>query len=88
VSVGNPDQMPVYNRRTSVLTNVTHEFHVIEGQVTSQTLPAGRYWLVNSNSAHVTVRSCLPGGVILLPSGPGTPSPTGQTPGASPGAHK
>jgi hypothetical protein len=88
VYVGNPDRMPVYNRATSVLTNVTHEFGITEGQETSQTLPAGRYWLATSNFVHVKVRSCPPGGVTLLPSAQNTPSPTPQTPGTSPPKQK
>ena len=84
VYVGNPDRMPVYNKATSELTNVTHQFRIIEWQETSQTLPAGRYWLVNSNFRHITVRSCPPGGVTLLPPAQNTPSPTSQTPGTSP----
>jgi hypothetical protein len=70
VSVGNPNRRPVHNRATGVTTNVSHEFSITEGQVTAQTLPAGRYWLVNSNGVEMTVRSCPAWGVaLLLPSG-------------------
>jgi len=86
VYVGNPDRMPVFSQGRGAYSNVTHEFQITEGQETTQTLPAGRYWLVNSNFRHMTVRSCPPGGVTLLPSGRNTPSPTTQTPGTSPPA--
>lgn len=88
VYVGNPDRMPLYVPASGHVTNVTHEFGIGEGQETSQILPAGRYWLVNSNFVHVTVRSCPPGGVTLLPTGRKSPSQTGQTPGTSPRAQK
>lgn len=88
VYVGNPDRMPVFSQATGQLTNVTHEFGITEGQETSQTLPAGQYWLATSNFVDVTVRSCPPGGVTLLPTGQKSPTPTDQTPGASPRAMK
>ena len=88
VYVGHPDRMPAYNRATSELTNVTHEFRIIEGKETSQTLPAGRYWLVTSNFVDVKVRSCPPGGVTLLPTAQNSPSPAPQTPGTSPPKQK
>lgn len=88
VYVGHPDRMPAFNERTSVLTNVTHEFRITEGQETSQTLPAGQYWLATSNFVDVKVRSCPPGGVTPLPPGQSSPSPTAQTPGTSPSAQK
>lgn len=88
VYVGNPDRMPVFSQESGHYTNVTHEFRIIEGQETSQILPAGQYWLVNSNFVHMTVRSCPPGGVTLLPTGQKSPTPTGQTPGTSPRAMK
>lgn len=76
VYVGRPPRMPVFNAATSELTNVTHEFHLTEGQETSQTLPAGRYWLATSNFVHVTVWSCPPGGVTLFPPGRSSASST------------
>lgn len=88
VYVGNPDRMPVFSQGSGHVTNVTHEFGIDEGQETIQILPAGRYWLVTSNGVHVTVRSCPPGGVTLLPTGRKSPSQTGQTPGTSPRAKK
>lgn len=88
VYVGSPDRMPVDVPASGHVTNVTHEFGINEGQETIQILPAGRYWLVTSNGVHVTVRSCPPGGVTLLPTGRKSPSQTGQTPGTSPRAQK
>jgi hypothetical protein len=88
VYVGNPDRMPVYLRASGDYTNVTHEFEVIEGQVTSQTLPAGRYWLVTSNFVGVTVRSCLPGSVTRVTNPRRNLIPSGQTPSATPRPHK
>lgn len=80
VYVGNPDRMPVDLPASGSLTNMTHQFVITEGQVTSQTLPAGRYWLLTSKGVRVTVRSCPPGGVTLLPSRQGSTGSAGQTP--------
>ena len=88
VYVVNPDRMPVFSEASGHVTNVTHEFGIDEGQETNQILPAGRYWLATSNFVVVTVRSCPPGGVTLLPSGRTTPSPAAQTPGTSPRAQQ
>jgi hypothetical protein len=88
VYVGNPDRMPVYVQASGSYTNVTHEFSIREGEVTSQTLPAGRYWMVASNFVDVTVRSCLPGGVTRVTNPRRNLIETGQTPGTSPRAHK
>jgi hypothetical protein len=88
VYVGNPDRMPVYVQGSGSYTNVTHEFSITEGQVTSQTLPAGRYWLVTSNFVGVTVRSCLPGGVTRVTSSRRNLIPTGHPPSATPRPHK
>ena len=84
VYVGRPPRMPVFNEATSELTNVTHEFRITEGQETSQTLPAGRYWLATSNFVHIKVWSCPPGGVTLLPPGRSRASSTPQAPGTAP----
>lgn len=81
VYVGDPDRMPVYVVKGSGdYTNVTHEFSIWEGQVISQTLPAGRYWLVTSNFVHVTVRSCRSGGVTGVTTPHVNLYPPGQAP--------
>lgn len=58
VSVGPWSRQPSYDAQRNVISNVTHEFYVREGETALMTLEAGDYWVLESLSVELTVSAC------------------------------
>ncbi|MFP5377185.1 MAG: hypothetical protein ACLGIO_10470 [Acidimicrobiia bacterium] len=63
VSVGPVDRPPAVDRQRGLVANVVEQVTVHEGEAALLRLPAGRYWLLSSNTIPVTLRSCEAGAI-------------------------
>lgn len=63
ISVGPADRPPMVDRQRGIVTNVVEEITVEEGKEGLLRLPAGRYWVLSSNTVPVTIQSCEAGAI-------------------------
>jgi hypothetical protein len=56
--LGPVDDPPRYEPGQGGAPNATHRLDLLEGTPAILALPAGRYWLVNTNGAWITARGC------------------------------
>lgn len=67
--VGFADHPPRYDAQRSIVKNTVVETDVVEGTWREVTLEPGRYWLLESNSPEITLRTC-DGGVSRVRKAP------------------
>jgi hypothetical protein len=56
--LGRADDPPRYDPGAGTVTNASYRVDLVENQPTIVTLPAGRYWIVNSNGVWITAQAC------------------------------
>jgi hypothetical protein len=61
--LGQPGDPPKYDRQSTTVSNTLLEVLVREREYVKQTLGAGQYWLLSSNSVAIEVMSCRPDGL-------------------------
>jgi hypothetical protein len=82
--IGHANTRPVYDERRDTIAPLVTQLSVWEGEYGTFTIPAGRYWLLNSTGGDIELLSCTPNAIHGTPAPRPTIFPTPTTPRITP----